>query len=258
MGKTNFLQPVAFATCSYLKRRPGARKAMVLRALTSWGDLLDLPFAEKIFLDDRSPDLGALRLLASTHLLEKFTRVEYCSVAHPAHCNFGYVGAVQLAASPYILHLDDDVSVTGSPQECAQWIDLAIRVMEEDPKIMGFNLLHLDPSFHGPDFLPDRPYREELGLYHPKKYFGNAVSIIRRELLGRLSYEELLRRGANQRGGWENEVSVSPAEFVVANKKTPFEVENTSYFYSATSEISTPGRLAHELRVKLRQLRGRG
>ena len=136
MGKTNFLQPVAFATCSYLKRRPGARKAMVLRALSSWGDLLDLPFAEKIFLDDRSPDLGALRLLASTHLLEKFTRVEYCSVAHPAHCNFGYVGAVQLAASPYILHLDDDVSVTGSQQECAQWIDLAIRVMEEEPELL--------------------------------------------------------------------------------------------------------------------------
>lgn len=252
-----FLKPIAFATCSYLKSRPGDRAPMVFGAISSWKDMLDLPFAEKIFLDDRSPQCGALRLLASTNLLEKFTRAEYCATAHPAHCNFGYIGAVQLATTPYVLHLDDDVYVTGSRQQCKEIIDLAIRVMEEDRTIMGFNLLNLDPSFHAKEFLPGEAYRKDLGLYHPRKLFGNAVSIIRRDILERIPYSLLLERGENQLGGWENEVSVNTREFLVGDRPTPFEVESTSYFFSSTSEISRRGRVAYLVRAKVRKLLGR-
>src|ERR1700731_2447484 len=134
MSQTSgFLKPVSFATCSYVKKRPSARADMVFGAISTWSGLLDLPFAEKIFLDDRSPDFAALRVLQSTELLNKFTRAEYCTTKHPLHCNFGFVGCTQLATSPYILHLDDDVYVNGTPEDCRQAIDNAIRVMEEHP-----------------------------------------------------------------------------------------------------------------------------
>jgi len=227
---------------------------MVFGAVSSWADMLDLPFAEKIFLDDRSPDLGALQLLRSTQLLDKFTRAEYCTTSHPAHCNFGYVGSVQLATTPYIFHLDDDVYVNGSAEECRQAIDLAIHVMEEHPTIMGFSLLSLDPSFQGAEWLPDEIISEQPRVSHPKKYFGNAASVIRRELLERVDFAQLMTWGDNQPGGWEIMVSNSPKEFAIGELNTPFHVKRTSYFFSSTNDISTRVRLTYMARTQLRKL----
>jgi hypothetical protein len=253
----DFPKPVAFATCSYMKKRSGARTRMVFEALSSWSDLLDLPFAEKIFLDDRSPDCHALRLLQSTHMLEKFTRAEYCVTEHPPACAFGYVGALQLAASPYIMHLDDDVYFTGSQDEGRKLISEAIRVMEEDPAIMGINLRSLDPSFQGHDWLPGEPYREEPPFYHPRKYFGNAASIIRRELLERIPYSQLISWGEHQPGTWEMMVSRSPREFLTGELKTLFHVKRESYFLNSTNDILIAARIKYVARTWLQKLKAR-
>jgi hypothetical protein len=230
---------------------------MVLGAFSTWADLLDLPFAEKIFLDDRSPECGGLKLLASAQLLDKFTRAEYCTVKHPPHSNFGIVASMRLATTPYIMHLDDDVYVSGTPDDCKRAIDRAVHMMEQDPAIMGVNLLSLDPSFHGQEWLKGEPYGEQSGLFHPRKYFGAAASVIRRELLERVPFAQLMAWGENQPGVWEALVTNSPREFIAGTQDGLFSVKRTSYFFSATNEISTRVRFQYLARARLRRLLGR-
>ncbi len=257
-GDFSFLKPISFSTCSYMRRHPGERAKMVSEAISSWADLLDLPFAEKYFLDDRSPDFGAFKLLASGHLLGKFTHAEYCTISHAPHSNFGILRSLELAATPYIMHLDDDVFVTDTADQCKEAINLAIHVMENDPAIMGCNLLHQDPSFHGAEWLSDEPYIEHASLFHPKKYFGAAASVIRRELLDRINFAQIMAWGEKQPGIWEALVTNSPKEFVVGAANSPFQVKRTSYFFSATNEISTRVRFQYLVKSKLKAFLGKG
>ncbi len=254
---SSFLQPIAFSTCSYLKRRPGERAKMVFEAISTWKGLLNLPFAEKIFLDDRSAEFGGLRLLASTQLLDRFTRAEYCTVKHPPHSNFGIVRSLELASTPYIMHLDDDVYVSGTSDECRRLIDTAIHVMEQDPAIMGFNLLRLDPSFHGEQWLKGEPYGKQTGLFHPKKYFGTAACLIRRTLLERVTFSQLELWGESQPGVWEALVTTDPRQFITGTSESPFYVKRTSYFFNATSEISTRVRFQYLAKSRLKRLFGK-
>jgi len=231
---------------------------MVSEAISTWSDLLDLPFAEKYFLDDQSHDFGALKLLVSGNLLGKFTHAEYCTIRHSPHSNFGIVRGLELATTPYIMHLDDDVYVSGTADQCKEAITLAIDVMENDQTIMGFNLLNLDPSFHGADWLQDEPYRKHSGLFHPKKYFGAAASVIRRELLDRIPFVQLMVWGDKQPDIWESLVTKSPKEFIAGTQNSPFQVKRTSYFFSATNEISTRVRFQYLVKARWRRLLGKG
>jgi hypothetical protein len=251
---SGFLRPMAFSTCCYMKKHPGERAKMVFEAISSWKELLDLAFAEKIFLDDRSPEFSGLRLLTSTQLLDKFTRAEYCTIDHPPHSNFGIVRSLELTSAPYIMHLDDDVHVKGTPNDCKRLIDLAIDVMERDSTIMGFNLLNLDPSFHGEQWLPGEPYQERAGLHHPTRYFGTAACVIRRTLLERVPFSQLQLWGTLQPGVWEALVTDDTRQFITVLHGSPFSVKKTSYFFNATSEISTRVRYQYILKSKLKSL----
>jgi hypothetical protein len=61
-------------TCSYLKSLRNRRADIVREAIQSWDKFLELPFAEKIFLDDGSPDINGIQILKLSTNLNKFMR----------------------------------------------------------------------------------------------------------------------------------------------------------------------------------------
>ena len=56
--RNDLWEKTSFSTCSYIKSLRDQRASIVCRAIQSWAKVLELPFAEKIFLDDSSPDLN--------------------------------------------------------------------------------------------------------------------------------------------------------------------------------------------------------
>ncbi|MEH2275942.1 MAG: hypothetical protein V7K40_14430 [Nostoc sp.] len=48
--RNDLWQKTSFSTCSYIKSLRDYRPVIVRRAIQSWTKLLELPFAEKIFL----------------------------------------------------------------------------------------------------------------------------------------------------------------------------------------------------------------
>jgi hypothetical protein len=232
------LQDVAFTTCSYIKDTVSVRAKMVRKVLASWTELLQLPFAEKIFLDDQSPGRAALKVLDATSLREKFSRVQYHEVKHPPHSNFGIVASMCLASTPYIFHLDDDVFMTTTGEKCREFLELALRLMEDDSSIMGCNILQYDESRHGLQWSPGESYARFPTWAHPRQYYGTAASLIRRELLERVGFEQLMAWGEKQPAHWEKLVGADPKEFLIPRADTPFSSLESAYFYSATSETS--------------------
>lgn len=227
---------------------------MVKETLLTWTDLLQLPFAERIFLDDQSPDCNALRALQNAEMLGRFDRVQYHSVKHAPHSNFGIVASLALADTPYIMHLDDDVHVTAPASACRDAIERALEVLERDQKLLGFNLLTLDPRFHGADWFPAKPYAQTAGLHHPRRYYGTAACIIRRELLEKVTFDEIVAWGDKQPNNWEKLVTSSPDEFITGDLQTPFGVPEASYLFRATAEVSKTREGLYLFKHKLKQL----
>lgn len=245
------MRNITFSTCSYIKNISGVRGRMVKSAISSWAEMLQLPFAEKIFLDDQSPNSAALSLLDACAMREKFSRVLYHDVKHPPHSNFGIVASMRLATTPLILHLDDDVFATGTADECRSFIELAARLMEADPSILGCNMLTVDKHIHGTEWQPGETYDRFPAWSHPQKYFGTGACLVRRELLQRVAFEQLMSWGAAQPATWEQLVTNSPAEFLTGPLKTPFGSRDSAFLYSATANASLRECLNHESRLAI-------
>lgn len=238
-----FSQPVSFTACSFLKPGGTSRRRLLRKTLATWRNLLDLPFAERIFLDDRSPDSAATRLLEEIGLAGKFDQVRYQDTPHPPHSNFGIVGSFELGSSPYLLHLDDDVKVSGPPGKLHAYIEQVLRILSGHPEILGINLLELNPGRQGfRDWAQGEPYGTS-GLYHPHKYFGTCASIIRRELLARGDFRQILGWNENQPGNWEVLVTRDTREFLVAPPGSPFSISLNSLLFQSTPTRSLPGLL---------------
>jgi hypothetical protein len=231
------------------------RARMVKQALASWSKFLKLPFAEKIFLDDRSPGFGGLNILAESSVLDLFTSVQYQTIAHAPHSNFGIVGCMQLASAPFILHLDDDVFAAQPTEECQKFIEAAIGVMEKEPSIMGCNMLTQHPATHGQEWLPGEKYQASPYWSHPNKLFGTGGCIIRRELVDRVPFGQLLAWGDNQPDTWERLVTNTPREFLTGPLKTPFGSLDSAFFYSATAKNSMRACVKFEVERFRRRLR---
>jgi len=229
---------LTFTTSSYIKDPAGQRARIVSRAMSTWSEFLSLPFGDTIFLDDHSPGHNATRLLQNCELENSFKRIEYETTTHPAQSNFGIVAAFNLADTPFIMRLDDDVHVTGNKSECSAFLARALNILREDQSILGMNLISMIPGKHGDDWMPGEGYARDADFTHPKKYFGTAASIIRRELLMRVPMTLIQSWGVDQPDNWERLVSQSPREFLTGGLVTPFASPLASYFFRATDERS--------------------
>ena len=245
---TGFYRPVSFAACSYVKPDNAHRRKLVKKTFQTWNEFLSLPFTERIFLDDRSPDSTASRILASAGLAEKFDRVLYQSEPHPPHSNFGIVGVMDLCQTPYILHLDDDVSVVASAKDCFHWIDLCIRLMEADSSIQGVNLGRVTSAY--PPWYADQPYPpgKASGLYHPKALFGSNAGLVRRSLLDRVGFAQIQAWDDKQPKNWEELVCQSPSEFLVGLENMPFYSSPETFYFTSTRKRSPWDWLKFQLR----------
>lgn len=246
-----FYKPVSFAACSYLNPKNHYRKRIISTTLLTWHELLDLPFTERIFLDDRSPDFAASKLFHKLNLVDKFDRFEYTTLRHPPHSNFGIVGTLNLASTPYILHLDDDVSVVAPSAICFDWIDRCIRIMDADSSIFGCYLGRVGPETC--PWSPGKPYPTPLGqgFHHPLELFGTTASIIRRELLDRVGLAQIRKWGEKQPDNWEVLVSEKPENFLMNIGPTPFLATDNSYFFSSTKKPTLRSMLRHFVRKHL-------
>lgn len=81
-------------------------------------------------------------------------------------------------------------------------------------------------------------YPRQLGYSHPRKYYGTAASIIRRELLDRVPLEQIVSWGSNQPANWEKLVTNSTKNFATGPLKTPFESSLASQYFQATQASS--------------------
>ncbi|MEH2310975.1 MAG: hypothetical protein V7K35_06020 [Nostoc sp.] len=242
----------SFSTCSYIKSLRNYRSVIVGRAIQSWAKLLELPFAEKIFLDDSSPDFNAMKVLQSSNQINHFDSVRYNTRSHPPHCNFGQVISLNLCKSDYIFHLDDDIQIVGSHQDCINLLEHGLTILNEDKNIMGINLMHVDRSAGG-KWRPNKDYFGSDVFSHPFQFFGNSGCLIRRELLEVVSLEEIFNWGKKQPAGWEELISNSDntSSFLVAKVATPFTVDNDAWLFKSTSRVSTGETYKYLLLQKL-------
>jgi hypothetical protein len=247
---------VSLSACSYIARPRSRRAKLVANALGTWAPLLDLPFSERIFVDDGSPNALGLATLYRTGLHRSFDTLVFNARTHPPHSNFGIVECLTAAQTSLIVHLDDDVVVRGAPAHVARYLDECLTVMAADPSILGMALLSSEdiPAVWGPNEAYARDARQapSFELAHPKLFFGTAASVIRRELLERYPLEQLYADG-DQKLNWERLVSGDPAEFLVDCSSSPFTVEPAAWKHRATYRWSA----GSELRSRARQVRRR-
>lgn len=220
--------------CSFLRSSLGPRAWVVRSAMKTWKALVPLPFQRRIFLDDRSKDCLGIRMLAGVGLLENFEEVRYQNVAHPPHSNFGIVQVLTMGDSEYIMHLDDDVHLSGTGDEIRDWITAALRVLAQDESLMGINLLR-DASASAWGGV--EKYAADERFAHPRQYFGTAASIIRRTLLDKVSIDQINAWGAQQPDVWERLVSDNPRRFLVARQPSPFVIQESAWLVTATSDV---------------------
>lgn len=223
----------SFCTCCYLKSLRDYRASLIRSSIETWDKLLEIPFAEKIFLDDGSPNVNGIRLLKSTKNINKFDEVRYNTLIHPPHSNFGIVYSMNLCQSEYILHLDDDINVTGSYQECLNLLERSLEILEQDENILGINLLTMPKEFQ-PEWFPGEDYKDDFA--HPKKYYGTAACLIRRKLLERVTLADIINWGEQQPHTWEVLVSDKASSFLVSKVPTTFGLNLDAWVYHSVSK----------------------
>ncbi|MEH2297420.1 hypothetical protein [Nostoc sp.] len=251
-SRNDLWQKTSFSTCSYIKSLRDYRPLIVRRAIQSWAKVLELPFAEKIFLDDSSPDLNGIKLLQSSNQINRFDCVRYNTMSHPPHSNFGILISLNLCKSDYILHLDDDIEIVGTHQDCIKILEHGLTILNEDKNIMGINLMHVDTSTGG-QWGSSKDYFGSDVFAHPIQYFGNSASLIRRELLEVVSLNKIFNWGKKQPNNWEELVSNSDdtSSFLVAKVGTPFTVDKDAWLFKSTFSVSTLERYKYFLLKKL-------
>ncbi|MBP5976993.1 hypothetical protein HW132_30805 [Brasilonema sp. CT11] len=233
ISRNDLWQKTSFCTCSYLKSLDNERASIVRRAIESWDKILELPFAEKIFLDDSSPDFNGMKILQSSNQINNFDCVRYNTMTHPPHCNFGTLLSLNLCKSDYILHIDDDQKIVGTHQDCINILEHGLSILHEDKNILGINLMHIDVSTG--KWSPSKNYLGSDIFSHPTQYFGSSSCLIRRELLDVVSLKDIFNWGKEQPANWEELVSKDTSSFLVAKVGTPFTIENDVFVYKSTS-----------------------
>jgi hypothetical protein len=250
---------VSLSTCSYIGRSTSRRASLVTRALETWPSLLALPFAERIFVDDGSPHALGLATLCRTGLHRSFDRLAFNSREHRPHSNFGIVECLTAARTPLIVHLDDDITIRGDTERVAGYLGECLTVMAADPSILGMALLTYEntPAVWGPGdaYVRDARTTPSFELAHPKRFFGTAASVIRRELLERYPLERLYA-DRDQQLNWERLVSNDPTEFLVDCASSPFEVDPAAWKHRATYRWSAKSELRSFARLIKRRLGG--
>lgn len=251
-SRNDLWQKTSFSTCSYIKSLRDYRALIVRRAIQSWAKVLELPFAEKIFLDDSSPDLNGIKLLQSSNQINRFDCVRYNTMSHPPHSNFGILISLNFCKSDYIFHLDDDIQIVGTHQDCINILEHGLTILNEDKNILGINLMHVDRSAGG-KWGPSKDYFGSDVFSHPLQYFGNSASLIRRELLEVVSLKKIFTWGKKQPTNWEELVSNSDdtSSFLVAKVGTPFTVDNDAWLFKSTFRVSTLEKYKYFLLKKL-------
>lgn len=222
----------SFCTCSYIKSLRDHRASLVRNSIDSWNEFLELPFVERIFLDDGSPDVNGIRLLKSSKSINKFDEVRYNTLIHPPHSNFGIVYSMNICRGEYILHLDDDINVTGSYQECLNLLTKCLEILEQDESILGINLLTMPKEFRQ-EWFPGEDYKDDFA--HPQKYYGTAACLIRKTLLEKVSLADIINWGAQQPNYWEVLVSDSASSFLVSKVPTTFGLNLDAWVYQSVS-----------------------
>jgi hypothetical protein len=225
----------SLCVCSYLKSLGSRRASIVRGAMQSWDQFLELPFKEKIFLDDGSPDVNGIQMLKLSQNLNKFDEVRYNTLIHPPHCNFGTVASMSLCRNEYIMHIDDDIYITGSYQDCFKILERSLEVLDKDENILGINLLTMSNQFEK-EWLPGKDYSSSDDFAHPNKYFGSAVSLIRKNLLEKIGWTDIIQWGAQQPANWEILLSDDASSFLVTKAPTPFGIDMDSWLIQSTSE----------------------
>ena len=233
---SNLLSKTSFCTCSYLKSLRNRRADIVRDAIQSWDKFLELPFAEKNFLDDGSPDINGIKILKLSTNLNKFSEVRYNTIIHPPHSNFGIINSMALCKGEYILHLDDDIRINGSQEDYINVIEKSLALLAQDEKILGINLLTMPSQFDN-NWFPGKDYYESDDFAHPKKYFGTAACLIKKKLLEKVSLTDIISWGEQQPDVWEILISDDVSSFLVTKVPTPFKVDIDTWAYSSTSEL---------------------
>lgn len=236
----NLFGKTSFCTCSYLSELNNRRASLVRGAIQTWDKLLELPFAEKIFLDDGSPDVNGIRLLKQSNYLNKFDDVRYNSLVHPPHSNFGILSSMTVCQGDYIFHLDDDIRVTASYEDCLKFLEQSIDILDKDEKILGINLLTMPKEFQK-EWFPANDYPGSNVFAHPNKYFGTAACLIKRTLLERVSLTDIINWGEQQPHTWEVLVSDDASSFLVSKEKTPFGLDLDAWVYHSVTNKSLRG-----------------
>lgn len=238
----------SFCTCSYLKSLRNRRASLVRNALKSWDEFLEIPFTERIFLDDGSPNINGIQLLKSSNVIHKFDEVKYNTLLHPPHSNFGIVNSMALCKGEYILHFDDDINVTGSYEECLNLLERGIDILDKDESILGINLLNMPREFEK-NWFPDQDYSGSGIFAHPKKYFGTAACLIKKKLLEKVSLTDIIEWGSQQPDIWEILVSDDVSSFLIAKDSTPFGLDLDAWVYQSTTN-KIPRIIKYELHKK--------
>lgn len=240
ISTSELFSKTSFCTCSYLSSVSNYRASLVRNAIKTWEQFLELPFQEKIFLDDGSPDVNGIRLLKQTSILNKFDEIKYNTLVHAPHSNFGIINSMVICQGDYILHLDDDIKVTTSYEDCFKFIERSLEALEKDESLLGINLLTMPKEFDR-NWFPGNDYPGSDIFAHPKKYFGTAACLIKRKLLERVSLEDIINWGAQQPSTWEVLVSDDPASFLVSKVETPFGLDLDAWMYQSVSNKSWRG-----------------
>ncbi|MFN6563186.1 MAG: hypothetical protein RMY28_025800 [Nostoc sp. ChiSLP01] len=240
ISRNDLWQKTSFSTCSYLKSLRDSRASFVHSAMQSWDKILELPFAEKIFLDDSSPDFNGMKILQLCNQINHFDCVRYNTMKHPPHSNFGILISLNLCKFDYILHIDDDIQIVGTHQDCINIIEHGLTILNEEKNILGINLIDIsvsDGGRWGPS--KGKNYSGSDVFSHPTKFFGNAASLMRREILEVVTLKDIFNWGEEQPDNWEELVSNSndTSSFLVAKVGTPFTVNKDTWLFSSTSRL---------------------
>jgi len=257
-SENNIWKKVSFCACSYIRTRWSRRTTIVENAMRTWHALLNLPFAEKIFLDDNSPNFNGLKILNKCKILENFDEIRYNSLKHAIHSNFGIVKSMSFCKHDYILHIDDDIKIIGSTQECFDYINKALQILDKDKSIIGINILSLT-AITLPEWCGGRDYYEGGDYAYTNKYFGTAACLIRKQLLEDVGLDDVMNMGEHQRCSYE--VLVSDAKkstsFLVAKTQTPFVIENSAWKFSTTyQKINFFRSLSNKIKRIMKKVRG--
>jgi len=246
------LSKISFSTCCFLKSVRSRRASIVKESIGSWTELLEYEFKNRYFVDDRSENYTGLKTLEHSKVAGKFEQIHYFPFAHAPHSNFGIVYSLEIANSPYILHLDDDVITRSSKLEISEFIQKCIKILDEDKNILGINILTLDSKMA--QWLPENRYEQDINgdFSHPREFFGTCACIIRRDLLKLVSFNQIVSHGTNQPMHWERMVSQNTNSFLVSNVATPFLAHPEAWTTNATSRTKIK-----KIARKIRRLSGR-